>query len=129
MGCSPVLAFAVAHPEIVRSMVLYWPVGGPKYRISSHQRIAEHLAFVQQNGLDAVVALVEKDGKPFGADPRGGPWASVIKHDPAFAGAFATQNVDRYKLVVVGLGRTLFDRDTAPGAEPEDLMRLDDSRR
>ncbi|HEX4557094.1 MAG TPA: hypothetical protein VH249_24095 [Xanthobacteraceae bacterium] len=23
------------------------------------------------------------------------------------------------------MGRTLFDRDTAPGAEPEDLLRLD----
>ena len=125
MGCSPVLAFAVAQPQRVRRMVLYWPVGGARYRISSHQRIAEHLAFVQQNGLAAVVALVQKDGKPFGADPRGGPWASVIKHDAAFAAAFAAQDLDRYKLVVAGLGRTLFDRDTAPGAEPEDLMRLD----
>jgi pimeloyl-ACP methyl ester carboxylesterase len=124
MGCSPVIALAVAHPERVRRMVLYWPVGGAKYRISSHQRIAEHLAFIQQNGLSAVVALVQKDGKPFGADPRGGPWASVIKHDAAFANAFAAQDLDRYKLIVVGLGRTLFDRDTAPGAEPEDLMRL-----
>jgi len=124
MGCSPVLAFAVAHPERVQRMVLYWPVGGAKYRISSHQRVAEHLAFVQQNGLAAVVALVKQDGKPFGADPRGGPWASVIKHDPDFAAAFAAQDVDRYKLIVVALGRTLFDRDTAPGAEPEDLMRL-----
>ena len=53
-------------------MVLYWPVGGAKYRISSHQRFAEHLAFVQQHGLDAVVALVAKDGKTFGADPAAG---------------------------------------------------------
>jgi pimeloyl-ACP methyl ester carboxylesterase len=125
MGCSPVLAFAAAHPEMIRSVVLYWPVGGPKYRISSHQRIAEHLAFVQQNGLDAVVALVEREGKPFGADPRGGPWASVIKRDRAFAEAYARQNVDRYKLIVIGMGRSLFDRDTAPGAEPEELMGLD----
>jgi pimeloyl-ACP methyl ester carboxylesterase len=125
MGCSPVLALGVAHPEMARSMVLYWPVGGVKYRISSQQRIAEHLAFVQQNGLEAVVALVTRDGKPFSADPRGGPWASVIKHDPGFAQAYARQNVDRYKLVVTSLGRSLFDRDTAPGAEPEDLMRLD----
>jgi len=71
------------------------------------------------------VALVGKDGKTFGADPRGGPWASVIKHDSAFAEAYAKQNVDRYKLIVTGMGRTLFDRDTAPGAEPEDLLRLD----
>ena len=123
MGCSPVAAFAVAFPNMVSSLVLFWPVGGPKYRMSSHQRIAEHLAFVYQNGLDAVVSLVQKDGKPFGADPRGGPWASVIKHDAAFAEHYRTLNVDDYKHVVVGLGRTLFDRDTAPGAEPEDLMR------
>jgi hypothetical protein len=105
--------------------VLYWPVGGAKYRLSSHLRFAEHLAFVQQNGLEAVVALVAKDGKAFGADPRGGPWASVIKSDRAFAEAYAKQNVDQYKLVVAAVARTLFDRDTAPGAEPEDLMRLD----
>ncbi len=85
MGCSPVAAFAVAHPEMVLGMVLYWPVGGAKYRISSHQRFAEHLGFVQSHGLDGVVALVSKEGKHFGADPRGGPWASVIKRDAAFA--------------------------------------------
>ena len=89
MGCSPVAAFGVAHPEATLSMILYWPVGGAKYRINSHQRFAEHLAFVQQNGLEEVVALVTKDGKPFGADPRGGPWASVIRRDPAFAAAYA----------------------------------------
>src|SRR6266540_3687222 len=125
MGCCPVTAFAVAHHAMTLSMILFWPVGGAKYRISSHQRFAEHLAFVQQNGLAAVVALVAKDGKPFGADPRGGPWASVIKSDRAFAEAYAKQDVDKYKLVVAAVARTLFDRDTAPGAEPEDLMRLD----
>ena len=72
-----------------------------------------------------MVALVAKDGKPFGADPRGGPWASVIKHDRAFADAYAKQNVEQYKLIVAGMARSLFDRDTAPGAEPEDLLRLD----
>jgi pimeloyl-ACP methyl ester carboxylesterase len=125
MGCCPVAAFGVAYPEATLSMVLFWPVGGAKYRLSSHQRFAEHLAFVHQNGLAAVVALVEKDGKAFGADPRGGPWASVIKHDRAFAENYAKQNVDQYKLIVAGMVRGLFDRDTAPGAEPEDLMRLD----
>ena len=125
MGCCPVAAFGVMHPQAVLSLVLFWPVGGAKYRISSHLRFAEHLGFVQQNGLEAVVALVTRDGKPFGTDPRGGPWAAVIKHDRDFANAYAKQNVDQYKLIVAGMARTLFDRDTAPGAEPEDLLRLD----
>jgi pimeloyl-ACP methyl ester carboxylesterase len=125
MGCSPVLAFGAAHPETVLSMILYWPVGGAKYRLSNHQRFAEHLAFVHQQGLDRVVALAIEGGKPFGADPRGGPWASVIRNDPAFAKFYAAQDVDRYKLIVAGMERRLFDRDTAPGAEPEDLLRLD----
>jgi len=125
MGCAPVTAFAVAHPHRVAGMVLYWPVGGARYRMSSHQRFAEHLAFVQSHGLDGVVALAGKEGKPFGADPRGGPWASVIKRDPAFAAAYAEQNPEQYKLICAGMCRALFDRDTAPGAEPEDLMGLD----
>ena len=124
MGCCPVLAFAVAFPRAVIGMVLYWPVGGARYRINCQQRFAQHLAFVQEHGMEAVVALVQQEGKAFGADPRGGPWASVIKHDRAFAASYATLERDQYKLVVAGMARTLFDRDSAPGAEPEDLLRL-----
>lgn len=129
MGCCPTAAWGVTMPERVLSMVLYWPVGGAKYRMSSHQRFAEHLAFVQQAGqkpgLQAVADLVAKEGRSFGADPRGGPWASVLRHDRAFAATFVTQDVERYKQLVVGMGRTLVDRDTAPGAEPEDMLRCD----
>lgn len=125
MGCSPVTAFAVAHPERVGAMVLWWPTGGPKYRISSHMRFADHLGFVQREGLQAVVDLVQRDGKPFNADPRGGPWAAVIKADPEFAARYAAMDVERYKIIVGGLLRTMFDRDTAAGAEPEDMMQLD----
>jgi pimeloyl-ACP methyl ester carboxylesterase len=125
MGCSPVFAFAVAHPERVMGMVLWWPVGGPKYRLKGLQRFAEHAAFAQQHGLQAVVDLVAKEGKSFGADPRGGPWAAVVKRDPAFAAAYAKLDAARYALLVSAMARTLLDRDTAPGAEPEDLMRLE----
>ena len=125
MGCCPVLAFAVAYPETVLSMILYWPVGGAKFRLGNRQRFAEHLAFIHQHGLEKVVALAIETGKPFGADPRGGPWAAVIRNDPAFAKAYAAQNVERYKLILAGMERQLFDRDTAPGAEPEDMLGLD----
>src|SRR5206468_8570516 len=89
MGCCPVAAFGVAHPQAVASMILWWPVGGAKYRIKGRQRFADHGAFVKDNGLAAVVDLVREEGKAFGADPRGGPWASVIKRDEAFAASYA----------------------------------------
>lgn len=125
MGCSPVMAFGVMHPEMVSSMVLYWPVGGAKYRMSTHQRFVQHLAYVNEHGLEKVVALVRETGKTFGEDPRGGLWAQTIRADAAFAETYAKQNVDQYKLIVTAIARTLFDRDTSPGAEPEDLLRLD----
>lgn len=125
MGCSPVAAFAVAYPEATARMVLYWPVGGVKYRLNGQLRFAEHLGYVNRHSLAEVVELVKESGKPFGSDPRGGPWASVIKSDPEFAAAYAAMDIEHYKLIVAGMVRTLLDRDTAPGAEPEDLMRCD----
>ncbi len=123
MGCSPAVAFGVAYPESTSSMVLFWPVGGAKYRISSHLRFAEHLGYVQQHGLEAVVTIA-REGKPFGQDPRGGPWSSVIRRDPSFAASYARLDAKQYQLMVIGTCRALFDRDTAPGAEAEDMLRL-----
>jgi pimeloyl-ACP methyl ester carboxylesterase len=125
MGCCPAAAFGVAHPDATLSLVLYWPVGGARYRITSHLRFAEHLTYAHQHGLNGIVSLVTREGKSFGEDPRGGPWASVIRRDPGFAAAYASHDISAYKLLVTAIGRTLFDRDTAPGAEPEDLLRLD----
>jgi len=124
MGCSPVLAFAVAHPEVVSSMILYWPVGGAKYRINGWKRFTDHLAYVEQFGLESVVSLVLAERKTFNADPRGGPWATVIKNDSAFAESYARQNVQNYKSTVAAMCQTLFDRDTSPGAEPEELFNV-----
>src|SRR5262249_33464251 len=78
-----------------------------------------------QHGLQAVVDLATKEGKPFGADPRGGPWASGIKHDRGFAAMDAKQDIDRYKLLVGGMARGMFDRDTPPRGPPQDRRRLD----
>jgi pimeloyl-ACP methyl ester carboxylesterase len=125
MGCCPAVAFGVAHPETTLSMVLFWPVGGALYRINTHLRFAEHLAYAQEQGLAGVVTLVAADGKPFNQDPRGGPWATVIHRDRAFAHAYIYQDSGQYRALVMAMMETLFDRDTAPGAEPEDLMRLE----
>jgi pimeloyl-ACP methyl ester carboxylesterase len=42
-----------------------------------------------------------------------------------FADAYARLDADRYAQMIAGMARTLLDRDTAPGAEPEDLLQLD----
>jgi pimeloyl-ACP methyl ester carboxylesterase len=124
-GCSVATTFAVRHPEAVPGMVLYWPAGGARYRLAQHARLARHLAYVAEHGLAGVVALADSDDKTFTEDPRVGPWATVIRRDRAFARAYAGWDPDRYAVVVSGMARLLFDRDTVPGPEPEDLMRLD----
>ena len=124
-GCSIVAAFAVAHPERVSSMVLFSPAGGARYRMTQHGRFAAHLAYAEQHGLEQVVALARSSDEGFSQDGRVGPWVSVIREDRAFAEAYAQQDADRYRVLVSGMARLLFDRDTVSGAEPEDLLRLD----
>ncbi len=125
MGCSVALAFAVAHPQATRSMVLYWPVGGAHFRIKGQGRFAEHLALVESQGLAGVVDHILKSTDTFGRDPRVGPWAPVVRADPEFAAKYAKIDVERYKRVLSEMAGVLYDRDAAPGAEPEDLMELE----
>ncbi len=124
MGCCTVTAFAAKYPEATLSMVLYWPVGGAHYRIKGHGRFAQHLALVEQDGLAGVVELALASDTGFSKDPRIGPWAPVIRSDPDFAAQYAAMDVEEYKQIVASLPLALIDRDTAPGAEPEDLMSL-----
>jgi pimeloyl-ACP methyl ester carboxylesterase len=125
IGCSIVAAFAVAQPQRVSSMVLYSPAGGPRYRMTQHARFAEHLAYVAEHGLGAVVGLATSGDESFAQDPRVGPWASVIRTDAAFADEYARWDAERYRTIVGEMGRTLFDRDTVAGAEPQALMWLE----
>jgi pimeloyl-ACP methyl ester carboxylesterase len=124
-GCSTAAALAAGSPGRVLSTVLFWPAGGVKYRIKQQARFAEHLAFAAANGLGEVAKLAADSGKSFNDDPRLGPWATVIRADGGFADRYANQDPGRYQAVVSGMARLLFDRDTVPGAEPEDLLRLD----
>lgn len=125
MGCCPVAAFGVALPERTLSMTLYWPVGGARYRINGHARFQQHIDFVTENGLQAVVDLVRGHDKNFSQDPRGGPWGQPIRNSDDFATAYAALDKSAYLETVTAMYRGLIDRDTAPGAEPEALMALD----
>ncbi len=79
MGVSVATTFAVAYPDAVDRLVLYWPVGGTRYRLQSHARFAEHMTYVKAHGLAGVVAHAQASDKAFGGDPRGGPWVSVLR--------------------------------------------------
>ena len=104
VGCSTAAAFAVAHPARTDRMVLYSPAGGPRYRMTQ---------------------LARSGTAQFAADPRVGPWVTVLRTDDAFAKEYATADPAAYGRMVTAMGRLLFDRDTVCGAEPEDLMALD----
>lgn len=125
VGCSAVAAFGVSYPELVSSMVLFSPAGGARYRMTQHARFAQHLAYVEEHGLGQVIALANSHSKGFTQDPRVGPWVTVIRGDRAFAEAYGQWEPDRYRVLVSGMVRMLFDRDTVPGPEPEDLLQLD----
>jgi pimeloyl-ACP methyl ester carboxylesterase len=125
VGCSIAAVFALEHPERTSGMVLYSPAGGPRYRMTQHDRFARHAGFVEAEGPAAVVELARATTAGFSEDPRVGPWATVLRWDDDFAGTFAAQDPVRYRTLLTGVARTLFDRDTVPGPEPEDLLRCD----
>jgi hypothetical protein len=93
--------------------------------MTQHARLAEHLEFVREQGLGAVAALAAGGEASFAQDPRVGPWASVIRTDPAFAETYVAQDAGEYRAIVSETAAGLFDRDTVPGPEAEALMQLE----
>jgi pimeloyl-ACP methyl ester carboxylesterase len=125
IGCSVATEFAVAYPGRARSMVLYSPAGGPKYRLTQTSRFAEHVTYVDEHGLARVVALARSDDKSFAQDPRVGPWVGTIRSDAHFADAYANWDLDEYRRLVKMTAELLFDRETTPGPEAAELMKLE----
>jgi pimeloyl-ACP methyl ester carboxylesterase len=125
VGCSAVAVFAVRYPQRTLSMSLLSPAGGPRYRMRQQARFARHLSFAADSGLAGVVSLAMESTQGFSQDPRLGPWVTVIRTDEAFARHYARQDPGEYQITAGAMARTLFDRDTVPGPEPEDLMALD----
>jgi len=121
MGCSVALAFGVYQPEVTRGLILHWPVGGYRWKAASQERFMRHYQFAKQNGLNGVAERA-RGSKNFWTDPESGPWAGMIARDQAFADGFVTQDLERYLSLIITTGRTMFDRDTATGADPEEVM-------
>ncbi len=123
MGCSTATAFGAAYPEATLGLILHWSVGGVRWRHNGLDRFQTHVDYVKQEGLAAVVQLA-REKKSFWGEPAAGPWASTIVANQAFAQSFAEQDQDRYLAIASLMGQTLFDRDTATGPDPLELMAL-----
>jgi pimeloyl-ACP methyl ester carboxylesterase len=123
MGCSLALAFAVHYPARARALLLHWPVGGYRWKANAQGRFERHYHFAKSKGLKAVVERARM-GKSFWLDPEAGPWASVIERDASFAARFVEEDLDRYLGIILTSGRSMFDRDTATGAEPEEILGI-----
>jgi pimeloyl-ACP methyl ester carboxylesterase len=123
MGCSVALAFAVDYPEASRALLLHWPVGGFRWKATGLDRFQRHYRFASTQGLAGVLDRARTE-KSFWMDPEAGPWASVIARDQSFAEGFVRQDLNRYLGLIAVSGRGLFDRDTATGAEPEEIISI-----
>jgi pimeloyl-ACP methyl ester carboxylesterase len=123
MGCSVALAFGAHYPQKTRGLLLHWPVGGYRWKIGANNRFQRHYDFAKNNGLKGVVGRAGT-GKSFWLDPESGPWASVIERDRPFAEKFIDQDLERYLGIIATTGRAMFDRDTATGAEPEEILGI-----
>jgi pimeloyl-ACP methyl ester carboxylesterase len=123
MGCSVAIAFGARYPRSTIGLLLHWPVGGYKWRVMASDRFTAHRNYVLENGLEGAVKLAQAQPS-FWTEPRGGVWAPVLARDTTFAAAYVAQDVDRYLAICAVSARTLFDRDTAPGAEPEELQAM-----
>jgi len=124
VGCSIATVVATLVPERVAGAVLYSPAGGVRYRMKQHARFTAHLAYAAEYGLPAVATLAQATDANFSQDGRVGPWVSVLRRDPAFRARYADMDLEWYLTVVTGMATLLFDRDTVPGAPPEDLLTL-----
>lgn len=125
VGCSIAACIASAHRERVGGMVLYSPAGGVQYRRKQLERFRAHLAYAAEQGLAGVADLAATTDGNFTSDARLGPWVSVLRSDPDFAAQYRDLGSLQYQITVAAMAALLFDRDTVPGPEPDDLLVSD----
>jgi len=123
MGASLALAFAVRHPEVCKSLVLHWPVGGYRWMMKGRTFFRRHLDFVRAHGLEAVVERAPQ-GENFWLDPEIGPWGSPAAVHPDFAANLINQDPKTYIETAQRSCDALFSDTMPSGASGEELMRI-----
>ena len=76
LGSSPFINFVARYPDRTLGRTLAQVLTGYSRMIAGHVQFDEHIQFVTDSGLDAVVSLTKEKGN-FVASPAATPWASV----------------------------------------------------
>ncbi len=105
-------------------MVLAQPAGGVRWRMTGRRMFAEHAAFAAEKGLAAVVQYSREKNAHFHQNALVGPWGWVIANNAEFARSFVERDLDGYVTMVRAIGPAMFDRDTVPGADAEELLTI-----
>ena len=103
-------------------LLLHWPVGGYRWKVNSRSAFYASLQFHQAKWLAALSSSARAAEKVSGWIRKAVHGRREIARNHAFAESFASQDLERYLGIVLTSGRSLFDRDTAPGAEPEEVV-------
>ena len=124
LGCAPAAEFARLYPTITLSLNLVWPVGGARYRMRNFGRFATHLGWVTEHGKDALIekALTSRVG--FAKDSTLGPWGGSLRIDAGLLDSLNACDETDYARLVQASYRAMFDCDSAPGPNPEQLMDI-----
>ena len=94
--------------------------------MKQHARFAQHLAFVGEHGLPAVVDLARVDDHGFTQDPRVGPWVTrASAPTPRSPRRTPAADPERYRRDGDRHGPAAVRPRHRAGAEPEDLLALD----
>src|SRR5262245_256679 len=123
MGVGVATQFASLYPEACAGLILAQPVGGHRWRMRTNAFFNRHIDYVREHGLEAVRARAK--GKNFMRDPEGGPWASAIFNDAAFAERFVKQDVDSYLATVAQSRDAMFGDTFVSGPPPQEIMAID----
>jgi pimeloyl-ACP methyl ester carboxylesterase len=123
MGVGVATQFASLYPEASLGTILAQPVGGHRWKKRMHAFFNRHIDFARRRGLKAVRDHVS--GKNFMRDPEGGPWASTIANDAAFAERFVRQELDEYLAMVAQSRDGMFRNSFVSGPSADELMEID----
>ena len=123
-GCSTALRLALRHPERVRSLTLCWPGVQDNTRLLSLFELSA--AFIEDNGPEAYLELLKRDGVPRPGEERPGfPFGVALLRDRRLASVFSVQPNEEAADIIRGTAASLLSGDAFRGLSHTDMEIID----